>query len=196
MKANRKQQILEVLARELETKPGSRITTAGLAKAVGVSEAALYRHFASKAQMFEALIEFSEETVFGLINRILEEQRDVEVRCFQIGTVVLKFAERNPGIARILMGDVLVGENERLRRRAAQFFARLETQLNQTLAQWAADQASQKTRAEVAPLANLLAAVICGRIAQFVRTEFRELPSRHWEDEWRILSRAAFAVTG
>ncbi len=192
MKANRKQQILEVLAVELESKPGSRITTAGLAKAVGVSEAALYRHFASKAKMFEALIEFSEESVFGVVGKILQEQHDVEVRCYQIGTVVLKFAERNPGIARLLMGDVLLGENERLRHRVGQFFARLETQFKELLRHWAASTNSQKSRADVVPVANLLMAVICGRIAQFVRTEFREAPSQHWEDQWRILSHAAF----
>ena len=192
MKPNRKQQILEVLAVELETKPGSRITTAGLARAVGVSEAALYRHFASKAQMFEALIEFSEDAVFGLTGRIVAEQRDIEAQCFQIATVVLEFAERNPGIARILMGEVLLGENDRLRRRVAQIFARLETQLNQLLRQWASTSTSQKMRSDVAPLANLLVAVVCGRIAQFVRTDFKVSPSQHWDDEWRILARAAF----
>jgi TetR/AcrR family transcriptional regulator len=192
VKANRKQQILEVLAVELESKPGSRITTAGLAQAVGVSEAALYRHFASKAKMYEALIEFSEESVFGLVGRILEEQKDVEVRCFQIGTVMLKFAERNPGIARLLMGDILLGENERLRHRVAQFFARLETQFNELLRYWAATSHSQKSRADVAPIANLLMAVISGRIAQFVRTDFRVSPCQYWDDQWRILSTAAF----
>jgi len=192
VKRNRKQQILEVLAVELESKPGSRITTAGLAKAVGVSEAALYRHFPSKAKMFEALLEFSEDSVFGLVNRIIDEQDDVEVRCFQIGTVVLKFAERNPGIARLLMGDVLLGENERLRHRVAQFFARLETQINELLRHWVATSQSQKARSDVAPIANLFMAVISGRIAQFVRTEFRVAPSQHWDEQWRILSRAAF----
>ena len=191
-KSNRRQQILEVLALELESNPGSRITTAGLAKAVGVSEAALYRHFSSKAKMFEALIEFSEESVFGIVGRILEEQQDVEVRCYQIGTAVLKFAERNPGIARLLMGDILLGENERLRHRARQIFARLETQFSELLRHWAATTGSQKSRAKVGPLANLFMAVICGRIAQFVRTEFRVIPSQHWEDQWRFLSQVAF----
>lgn len=192
MKSSRKQQILEVLALELESKPGSRITTAGLARAVGVSEAALYRHFPSKAKMFEALIEFSEESVFGLVSRILVEQHDIEVRCYQIATVVLKFAERNPGIARLLMGDVLLGENERLRHRVGQFFARLETQYNELLRHSVATSQSQKSRSDVAPIANLLMAVISGRIAQFVRTEFRVSPSQHWEDQWRVLSQAAF----
>jgi len=188
VKANRKQQILEVLALELETKPGARITTAKLARAVGVSEAALYRHFASKAQMFEALIDFAEDSVFGLLNRIVEEQQDTEVRCHQIGTVVVKFAERNPGIARILMGEVLLGENERLRHRSAQFFARLETEFNQLLRHSTAARGSQKVRGDTAAMANLLVAVISGRIAQFVRSEFKVPPSRYWEDQWGILA--------
>jgi TetR/AcrR family transcriptional regulator len=191
VKPKRKQQILEVLASELETKPGSRITTASLAMAVGVSEAALYRHFASKAKMFESLIAFSEDSVFGLINRIVEEQPDSEVQCFQIATVVLKFAERNPGIARLLMGDVLLGEHERLRHRVAQFFSRLETHLNQALRQSAAASGSQKRRANAESAANLLVSVICGHIAEFVRTEFRVRPTRHWEEQWRMLARTA-----
>ncbi|RKZ66619.1 MAG: nucleoid occlusion factor SlmA, partial [Gammaproteobacteria bacterium] len=130
---NRKQQILEVLALQLEENPGTRITTASLARAVGVSEAALYRHFASKAKMFEALIDFSEESVFGLINSILEQEKDAIVRCEKIVQVLLGFSERNPGITRVLVGDALVGENERLRGRVLQFFERLETQFKQIL---------------------------------------------------------------
>jgi len=195
VKTNRKQQILEVLSTELETKPGSRITTASLAKAVGVSEAALYRHFASKAQMLEALIAFSEDSVFGLITRILEEQGDIEVRCFQIATVVLGFTERNPGIARILVGEVLLGENVRLRQRVAQFFARLETQFSEILRHWAATTGSQKIRAEVAPNANLLVAVISGRMAQYVRTEFKVIPSLHWDEQWNSLAQSVFATS-
>ena len=192
MSSNRRQHILEVLANELETKPGSRITTAALAAAVGVSEAALYRHFASKAKMFEALIEFAETSVFGLINRILEEQSDIEIRCYQITTVVLKFAERNPGIARILLGDVLLGEHPRLRQRARQIFARLETQLNQLLREWAAREGEQKQRANTSLSANLLVAVVVGHIAQFVHTEFTVTPSDHWDDQWRMLTAAMF----
>lgn len=196
MKPNRRQQILEVLATQLETQHGARITTAALAQAVGVSEAALYRHFPSKAKMFDALLEFAEESVFGLINRIIEEQPDVETRCFHIGSVVLKFAERNPGITRILAGDVLLGENARLRHRVQQFFARLETQFSALLREHGAMSQSQKQRAEVAALANLIVAVISGRLAQFVRTEFKVLPSEYWEDQWRILARASFYVGG
>jgi len=114
-KTSRRQQILETLAQELEKSPGERITTAGLARAVGVSEAALYRHFPSKAKMFEALIEFIEDSIFGLTNRILDEERVCTARCEKILLLVLGFAARNPGISRLLVGDVLVGETERLR---------------------------------------------------------------------------------
>jgi len=113
-KASRKQLILETLAHELESNPGDRITTAGLARAVGVSEAALYRHFASKARMFEGLIEFAEETVFARINLILEEEKGTEARCAKVVYLLLGFADRNPGITRVLLGDALVGERERL----------------------------------------------------------------------------------
>lgn len=189
--SNRRQQILEVLASELESNPGSRITTAKLAAAVGVSEAALYRHFPSKAKMFEALIAFAEDAVFGLVNRILAEESDTETQVYQIASMILRFAERNPGITRILVGDVLLGEHERLRRRVEQFFARIETQLNQLLRERAAALDSQKARAEVAVLANLLVAVIGGRLAQYVRTEFRKSPSEDFDDQWQIIMRTA-----
>jgi len=189
--SNRRQQILEVLAGELESNPGSRITTAKLAAAVGVSEAALYRHFPSKAKMFEALITFAEESVFGLVTRILAEESDIDVQVYQIASMLLRFAERNPGITRILVGDVLLGEHERLRRRVEQFFARIETQFNQLLRERAAKMDSQKARGEVAALANLLVALIGGRLAQYVRTEFRKSPSENFDDQWQIIMRPA-----
>ena len=189
--SNRRQQILEVLAGELESNPGSRLTTAKLAAAVGVSEAALYRHFPSKAKMFEALISFAEDSVFGLVTRILDEESDVETQVYQIASMILRFAELNPGITRILVGDVLLGEHERLRRRVEQFFARIETQLNQLLRERAAALDSQKARAEVAVLANLLVAVIGGRLAQYVRTEFRKSPSDDFDDQWQMIMRTA-----
>ena len=130
-KPSRRQQILEALAHELEMNPGERITTAGLARAVGVSEAALYRHFPSKAKMFEGLIEFIEESIFSLINRILKEEESSIKRCENILSLLLGFSERNPGLTRILTGDVLTGETERLRLRVSQFFERLETQIKQ-----------------------------------------------------------------
>ena len=133
MSKSRRQQILEVLASELERKPGNKITTASLARAVGVSEAALYRHFPSKARMFEELISFAEHTVFSRINQINAENESLDWKCERICSLVVTFAIKNPGIARLLMGDVLIGEKERLRKRTAQFFNRLEVELKQTI---------------------------------------------------------------
>jgi TetR/AcrR family transcriptional regulator len=189
---DRKQKILQVLAQELETNPGSKITTAGLAKAVGVSEAALYRHFPSKARMFEGLIEFAEESVFGVISRILEENRAVDRRCEHILLVVLRFAERNPGIARVLIGDVLVGEHERLRARVARFFDRIETQIKQVLRESTLDQ-HPALNGGVAAIANLLLSYTSGQIEQFVRSEFKASPTAYWPEQWPMLAQASFA---
>mgnify|MGYP000029431372 CR=1 FL=1 len=129
-KTNRREEILQALAQMLESTDGaSRITTAKLAKQVGVSEAALYRHFPSKARMFEGLIEFIEETLFSRINKIINEEKDTATRCQLILHLILGFAEKNPGITRILNGDALMGEQDRLRERIAQLFERLETQM-------------------------------------------------------------------
>ncbi len=192
MKNGRRQQILEVIARELETKPGAKLTTAALAAAVGVSESALYRHFPSKAKMFDALIEFAEDAVFGLINRILQEQPDPLQRCAQIGSVMLQFAEKNPGIARILLGDILLGENERLRARVLQFFERLETQIRQVLREATLAPGPQPDRALIPSTANLFCALLIGLISQFVRSGFRQLPTQYWAEQWGMLARALF----
>ncbi len=192
MKTNRRQQILEVLASELESKPGTRITTAGLAAAVGVSEAALYRHFASKAKMFEALIEFAEDSIFSLFNQVMGEQKDARTRCLHLTTALLKFAERNPGIARVLVGDVLVGEHERLRQRVAQFFARVETQFKQALREAILSDDRTPNPDAVAASADVLLAVTTGRLDQFVRTDFTTLPTAHWEAQWQILCGGLF----
>ena len=186
-KISRKQQILQTLAIELEKSPGQHVTTAGLAKAVGVSEAALYRHFASKAKMFEALIEFIEETVFSLINRILEQEKTAASRCEKILTMVLGFTEKNPGITRILSGDVLTGEIERLRIRVGKFYERLETQLKQVLREAEAN-GEIKALSPVAAQANLFLAVIEGRIQQFVRSKFAQSPLANWDKQWPMLA--------
>ena len=190
----RKQQILEVLASELETKPGSRITTAALAAAVGVSEAALYRHFPSKARMFEGLIEFAEDVIFSLFNQIMSEQREARTRCFHLSFALLRFAERNPGIARILMGDILVGEHERLRARVVKFYARVETQFKQALRESALTDTEALDSATVTATANLLVAVVAGRLDQFVRSDFKASPSADWETHWRLLCVGLFAA--
>lgn len=188
---DRRQQILEVLAHELESKPGTRITTAALAQAVGVSEAALYRHFASKAKMFEALIGFAEDTVFGLVNRILAEEADVVNRCEKMLVLLLGFAERNPGITRVLIGDALVGENERLRSRVAQFFDRLETQFRQVLRE-ATLAEGFRPAASAAAGASLLLAVAEGRMGRFVRSDFKVAPTSYWQEQWEVLARGVF----
>lgn len=190
-KSPRRQQILEALAHMLEAAPGERITTAGLARAVGVSEAALYRHFPSKSKMFEGLIEFIEETVFSRITLILAEEQSAYARCDKILSLLLAFAERNPGISRLLTGDVLAGETERLRQRMAQFFDRLETQLRQILRE-AELREEMRTTIPVAMAANLLMATVEGRVCQFVRSEFRRRPTEHWQEQWPVLIEGFF----
>jgi len=191
-KSSRRQQILEALAHELETNPGERITTAGLARAVGVSEAALYRHFPSKAKMFEGLIEFIEETIFGLINRILKEEPSALKRCEKILSLLLGFAEKNPGLTRILSGDILTGETERLRIRINQFFERLETQIKQVLREGEMNK-ELSFAIPVQAQANLLIAVIEGHIVQFVRSGFKRSPLENWDKQWALL-RATIAT--
>jgi len=188
---NRKQQILEILALQLEENPGTRITTAGLAKAVGVSEAALYRHFASKAKMFEALIDFSEDSVFGLVNSILEQEKDAIKRCEKIVQLLLGFSERNPGITRVLVGDALVGENERLRVRVVQFFERLETQLKQILREANLSDGARLV-GSIDAGANQMLAFVEGKMSQFVRTSFNKKPTEYYQDQWQSLRRGLF----
>jgi len=185
-KISRRQQILETLALLLEKAPGQAITTAALAKEVGVSEAALYRHFASKAKMYDALIEFIEDTVFSLINRIMDEEKSAIGRCEKILTMLLAFAQKNPGLTRLLMGDILVGETERLRKRIDKFFERFETQIKQILREGEAS--SELAKGVPVPVqANLLVSVVQGRIQQFVRSEFLSQPLEHWSQQWTML---------
>ncbi|MFL2856243.1 MAG: nucleoid occlusion factor SlmA [Pseudohongiellaceae bacterium] len=191
-KTSRKDQILQALARMLETSPGERITTAALAKEVGVSEAALYRHFPSKARMFEGLIKFIEETLFLRISRILNEESSAEVRCQKILTLLLTFSDKNPGMTRLLTGDALAGETERLRVRIAQFYSRLESQLKQILRE-AQIRESLKATVSPAALANLLLASAEGRLTQFVRSEFQQSPLENWDTQWEFLSRNLLA---
>ncbi len=187
-KVSRKDQILQALARMLESAPGERITTAALAKEVGVSEAALYRHFPSKARMFEGLIKFIEDTLFQRINRILKEESNAEQRCYKILTLLLTFADKNPGMTRLLTGDALAGETERLRQRIAQFFDRLEAQLKQILRE-AQIRENLKPTISAAALANLLLASCEGRLVQFVRSEFKHSPLESWDLQWEFLSK-------
>lgn len=190
-KISRKEQILQSLAAMLEATPGGRITTAALAKEVGVSEAALYRHFPSKAKMFEGLIEFVEDSIFSRISLIMREQSDALSQCQHLLTLLLGFSERNPGITRILTGDAITGESDRLRQRVVQFFDRLETQLKQILRD-AEFKESKRTQLSVSETANLLLAVAEGRICQFVRSSFVKAPTQGWDAQWQVLELAIF----
>lgn len=187
-KISRKDQILQALARMLETAPGRRITTAALAREVGVSEAALYRHFPSKARMFEGLIKFIEDTLFARITRIINEEESAEIRCHNILLLLLTFCDKNPGMTRLLTGDALAGETERLHERIAQFFSRLEAQLKQVLRE-AQIRENLKTTISPSVLANLLLASVEGRLVQFVRSEFKVSPLDNWDTQWNFLSK-------
>ncbi len=187
-RGERRQEILETLAHLLEEVPGTPITTARLASTVGVSEAALYRHFPSKARMFEALFEFIEESLFTRINRIAAEPLAPAARVGQVLRLWLAFADKNHGLAYLLQGAVLAGEHERLRDRVAQIYERVETHLRLILrdAQLAQDLPAPSV------CVQLLLAAADGRIAQAVRTRFRISPIADWEAQWAILRRAIF----
>jgi TetR/AcrR family transcriptional regulator len=191
--SSRREQILQALAHMLEVSPGERITTAALAREVGVSEAALYRHFPSKAKMFDGLIEFIETTVFERVALILRDEASAMGRCEKILGLLLTFAERNPGISRILTGDALTGETERLRTRVSQFYDRLETQLKQILRE-AELREGVRTAVTVSTAANLLMGIAEGRIGQFVRSGFKRRPTEYWQDQWPVLMEGFFKV--
>lgn len=185
-KKNRREQILQALAHMLETHPGQRITTAKLAKEVGVSEAALYRHFPSKARMFEGLIAFIEDSILASINQILTEEKDTITRCHHILHLLLVFTERNPGITRIMTGDALQGENERLGEQISAIYAKIETHLKQVLREKRMREGNGFTLDE-GVLANFLLAYAEGRINQYVRTKFALKPTADFDLQWEFL---------
>ncbi|MGC3872685.1 nucleoid occlusion factor SlmA [Halomonas sp. GXIMD04776] len=187
-KQSRRDQILQALALMLEEDSGKRITTASLARQVGVSEAALYRHFPSKARMFEGLIEFIEESLFERIRLILNETPGALSRCQHILKLLLGFAEKNPGLCRLLNGDALTGETARLRLRMNQLFERLETQLKQVLRE-AEIREGLRTALPASSAANLLLATAEGRISQYVRSDFKRLPTQNWDEQWQLLTK-------
>ena len=191
-KQDKKEQILSALASMLETNPGQRITTARLASQLGVSEAALYRHFPSKARMFEGLIEFTESAILGTINQILEREKDTLVRCELMVRVLLTFVERNPGITRVLTGDALLGEHERLRSRIGGLFDKIEANIKQALRERRLRDNVQ-TSVDEGLLANLLMAYAEGKIAQFVRSEFKRPPTEHFAEQWQVIARQLLA---
>jgi len=190
-KGAKKEAILRALAQMLESNPGGKITTAALAAEIGVSEAALYRHFPSKARMFEGLIDFMEDTIFSRISRILNEGSTALVQCEKIILLVLTFAEKNPGISRVLNGDALVGETERLRDRASQVFNRLDTQLKQIFRE---AEIKEGLRSNMTPAmtSNLLLTFIEGKVSQFVRTDFQQKPTEQWNEQWSYLNQDLF----
>lgn len=184
-KASRKTQILQALAAMLESNPGGRITTAALAKEVGVSEAALYRHFPSKFKMFEALIEFVEATLFGQIHIIRGADNNTLDKTTQVVGLILTFAEKNPGICRILTGDAITGENEKLRQRIEQLFNRIELEIKQIFKQ---AELSEGVRTTITPnqSASAVTIFVDGRLVQYVRTGFATKPTENWLDIWQL----------
>jgi len=175
----RRVQILQTLATMLEQPGAERITTAALAARLSVSEAALYRHFASKAQMFEGLIEFIESSVFTLVNQITEREGAVPQQTQRIVSVLLQFGEKNPGMTRVMVGDALVFEHERLTTRMNQFFDRVESQLRQTLRVAAEDAGSVTPTVDAQAMASALTALIVGRLQRYARSGFKRLPTEH-----------------
>jgi TetR/AcrR family transcriptional regulator len=173
----RRIQILQMLAAMLEVPDGERITTALLAKRLDVSEAALYRHFASKAQMFEGLIEFIEQSVFGLINQITEREANPALQCKQIAAMVLSFGEKNPGMTRVMVGDALVFENERLQARMNQLFDKIESSFKQAMREVYATSNTPTVDANVH--ASALTALLAGRLQRFARSGFKKMPTEN-----------------
>ena len=173
----RRVQILQTLAAMLEQPGADRITTAALAAKLDVSEAALYRHFASKAQMFEGLIEFIEQSVFTLVNQIVEREASGVVQARKIVTVLLQFAEKNPGMTRVMVGDALVFENDRLVTRMNQFFDRIESQLKQALRIAAEAAGSSTPTVDATAQASVLTAFSAGRLQRYARSGFKRNPT-------------------
>jgi TetR/AcrR family transcriptional regulator len=177
----RRVQILQALATMLEQPGAERVTTAALAAKLDVSEAALYRHFASKAQMFEGLIEFIESSVFTLINQIMERDADAVQKAARIVTLVLQFGEKNPGMTRVMVGDALVFENDRLQQRMNQFFDRIESSLRQVLRDAAQAQQSATPTVDAQVRAALLVSFVQGRLQRHARSGFKRSALEHLE---------------
>ena len=185
-KGERKDQILQVLAQMLEEPRAVKITTAALAAKLEVSEAALYRHFASKAQMFEGLIEFIEATLFSLINKLTGEEKRAIRQIEGIMALLLGFARKNPGMTRVLIGDALINENERLQIRINQLHDRLEATLKQAL-RFGVSEGETSADVDVVAEANLLMCYVTGRWHQFAKSGYKRDPMEHWEAQRKAL---------
>lgn len=192
-RGQRKEEILQTLARLLEDRSGAPITTARLAAEVGVSEAALYRHFPSKAKIYDALVDYIEESIFPRISIILENEKNGIDRCGRIAELILAFSSANPGLTRILSGHALVGENERLLSRVNQILGRLELQFKQIIRE-AEAQEGLRTRDTLGVTVGLLTACIDGKLIRYVRSHFAHKPDAEWRVEWPILQQAMFRV--
>ncbi len=185
----RREQILQTLAGMLEQPGTERITTALLAAKLDVSEAALYRHFASKAQMFEGLIDFIEHSLFSLINQISEREGDGAQKAARMVTVLLQFGEKNPGMARVMAGDALVFENQRLHQRMNQLFERIESALRQVLRVAAEARKSASPTADAQVRAATLVAFALGQLQRFARSGFKRSPLDHLEASLALMCR-------
>ena len=172
----RRIQILQALAEMLESSQGERVTTAALAAKIQVSEAALYRHFASKAQMFEGLIAFIEQTIFGLINQIIAKEEGGRVQITEISAMLLGFAEKNPGMTRVLLGDALLQEDGRLQERINQVLERVEASLKQSFRIMQTQHNLTWTPDEISQRAALVMAFVVGRWHRFARSGFKKSP--------------------
>lgn len=183
----RRIQILQALAAMLEQPGAERITTAALAARLDVSEAALYRHFASKAQMFEGLIDFIEQSVFGLVQQLGEREADPVVRSRRTVAVLLQFGEKNPGMTRVMVGDALVFENERLQQRMNLFFDKIESTLRQNLREAAVLTSTSTPSVDAQADAATITAFCVGRLQRYARSGFRRLPDEHLEHALNLL---------
>jgi TetR/AcrR family transcriptional regulator len=183
----RRVQILQALAAMLEQPGAERVTTAALAARLEVSEAALYRHFASKAQMFEGLIEFIEQSVFGLVNQLVEREPDGNARSRKLVTLLLQFGEKNPGMTRVMVGDALVHENERLQQRMNLFFDKIESALRQNLREVALLAQAATPTVDAQADASAITAFCVGRLQRFARSGFKRSPSEHLEHSLALL---------
>ena len=190
--SDRKNQILQTLAQMLEGPAAEKVTTAALAKQLEVSEAALYRHFSGKAQMFEGLIEFIEQTLFALINKITSEEQSGLRQCEAVIGVLLGFAQKNRGMTRVLIGDALVNENEKLQVRINQLHDRLEATLRQSL-RFAMTQNAIAPDVDAAAQANLIMSWVNGRWHQFAKSGFRRDPTESWPTQWKQLMEGVLA---
>jgi TetR/AcrR family transcriptional regulator len=188
----RRDQILQTLAQMLENPAGEKVTTAALAARIKVSEAALYRHFKGKAEMFEGLIDFIEQTLVALINRITGEEKSGLRQIEGILSVLLGFAQKNRGMTRVLIGDALVNEDERLQLRINQLHDRLEAALKQSL-RFGVSQKEIAQEVDITAHANLLMSFITGRWHQFAKSGFKRDPAEQWAKQWRLLMEGVIA---